>query len=234
MCTCLRQNCDLEISLTAERSNSSLPSLQLCPASSETPCSRSLPLPRGTGQRQKAKVRKPAGWDKDSSVAKERERKKWNKTSGVKAITDQWLPPKKTLPWCLLLSATSGISLWSVGASCPSCVPSRPPAHPQPAHQEGRMKKERAPWRCASTAQQQPKHGCITNAALVTNPKHRTTQAPLKKVHSIPDRASTLHCQFSQVHRKATLCLSRTTSKGLKNWACATGKSGYSSSVLAC
>lgn len=51
--------------------------------------------------------------------------------------------------------------------------------------------KKRKPWHCASTVQQQPKHLCVINASLATNPKHRTLQAAVKKVNSIPARPST-------------------------------------------
>lgn len=39
----------------------------------------------------------------------------------------------------------------------------------EPTHWAGRVGK-RKPWRCASTAQQQPKHLCIINTALAINP----------------------------------------------------------------
>lgn len=44
-------------------------------------------------------------------------------------------------------------------------------------------------WHCTSTVQQQPKHRCVINTVLVTNPKHTTVRAAAKNVNSIPDRA---------------------------------------------
>ena len=46
----------------------------------------------------------------------------------------------------------SGISLWSVGVSCPGCVPSQDLAHPVPLWEGGKCRKE--PWCCVSTTQQ--------------------------------------------------------------------------------
>lgn len=35
----------------------------------------------------------------------------------------------------------------------------------------GQNEKKRKSWQCASAAQQQPKHSCVINALLATNPK---------------------------------------------------------------
>lgn len=66
-----------------------------------------------------------------------------------------------------------GISLWVV-ASYPGHGPSQPLAHPCPTGlcRIGGMGLERQPWCYASTAQQQPKHWCVTNTILATNTKH--------------------------------------------------------------
>ena len=44
----------------------------------------------------------------------------------------------------------------------------------------------RAPQCCAGAVQQQPKHRCVINTVLGTNPKHSTIQAAMRKVNSIP------------------------------------------------
>lgn len=90
--------------------------------------------------------------------------------------------PTQTILWY-------GISLWSVRGSCPSCVPSQTLAHPQPACWWGSV-RNRKPWGYASTVQQYPKHRCVFNAVLITNLKHGTMWATMKKIKSIPTRSS--------------------------------------------
>lgn len=82
--------------------------------------------------------------------------------------------------WC-------GISLWSVGFSCPSCVPWQPLACPQPTHwAQGSTEKDLI---CASTVQ--PKHQHVTNAVSATNPKRSNTWAAVMKIKTILSRPST-------------------------------------------
>lgn len=60
-------------------------------------------------------------------------------------------------PWAFIAEHDMigyGTSPWSVEVNCPCCVPSQPLAHLQPTH----CRKERKPWGCAGTAQQQSKH----------------------------------------------------------------------------
>lgn len=54
----------------------------------------------------------------------------------------------------------------------------------------------------ASTAQQQRKHWCAINTVLVTNPKHSTIQAAMKKINVNSGRPSiTLQLIFSPVDK---------------------------------
>jgi len=83
-----------------------------------------------------------------------------------------------------------GISLWLIWISCPGFASSQPLVRPQPSHWSVVMVVER--WCYASTLQQWPKHWCIINTVLATDPKHNTVRASMKKVNSILDRPSTL------------------------------------------
>lgn len=89
-------------------------------------------------------VRKFVGWDRHSlvSAGKKKEKKKnWNKTSGVKAINEQWLLSKNPLAWvffCWAHAVQCGISLGLAGVKlCP--LPAS--ASPQPTHWESRTGK---------------------------------------------------------------------------------------------
>ena len=85
-----------------------------------------------------------------------------------------------------------GISLWSVWVSCPACVPAS--LLPTPLLlAKGQREEQRRFWYCMSTAQQQLKHWCVTNAVLVTNLKHSTIQAAMEK-NNILTRPSTPGC----------------------------------------
>lgn len=66
-----------------------------------------------------------------------------------------------------------GISLWSVLASCPSCVPSWLLACPGLLAGVGRVGKMK-PWCSTSNGQQKPKHWCVISTVLATNPKCST------------------------------------------------------------
>lgn len=80
-----------------------------------------------------------------------------------------------------------GLPVWAVGVSLPSCAPSQSLAHLQHAHWWGRARQRSLLQHCASPAQQQQNLRVIT-AFMVTNPKHRTTRAAVKKVNSTPAR----------------------------------------------
>lgn len=79
---------------------------------------------------------------------------------------------------------------FSVGIGCPSCVPSQLLVHPQENHCWGSASSIKH-LDTASTARQWPKHPCVTNAILITDPKHTTTQASTKKSNSVPARLNT-------------------------------------------
>jgi len=50
---------------------------------------------------------------------------------------------------------------------------------------------EKPPWSCVSTAQQQPKHWCVTNALPATDTKHITMRAAIGKINAISAKPST-------------------------------------------
>lgn len=85
------------------------------------------------------------------------------------------------------LMPSQGISL----VSCPDCDPSWPLGHSsQPNHWKCRV-GNRSPGCCASAAQQQQlKHWCVVNTALVTSLNHSIIWAALKNIRSIPAKPS--------------------------------------------
>lgn len=89
------------------------------------------------------------------------------------------------------------ISLWPVGVNCPSCVPSKPRAHPQPTLCGVQSEEQRRPRRCASTSQEKLKHLCVINIVLVMNPKSSTVRAAVKQANSIPARPSVPYFDFA-------------------------------------
>jgi len=59
-------------------------------------------------------------------------------------VSKQWLPPKKNPPPSFIAEhdiIQCGPSLWSAGISCPGCVPSQCPVHPQSTHWNDRFGK---------------------------------------------------------------------------------------------
>lgn len=54
----------------------------------------------------------------------------------------------------------------------------------------GWHKKQKRPLLCVSTAQQWPKHPCITNTVSRTNPKHGPILATVKKINYTPAKSS--------------------------------------------
>ena len=80
------------------------------------------------------------------------------------------------------------IPLVSLGQlSCPCLLSISCP--PQAYSLWGQRVKNRRPWSCASTFQQQSKHWCVNISA--TKPKHSTLWAAMKKMYSIPASSST-------------------------------------------
>lgn len=77
-----------------------------------------------------------------------------------------------------------GISLWSVWVRCPACVCSQDVAHLLPAGEVGML--ERQLWYCASTAQPQEKHCCVT--FLATCAKLSAGRAAVGKIVSFSAR----------------------------------------------
>jgi len=81
-----------------------------------------------------------------------------------------------------------------VGSAVPAASP--PSLLPIPGLlAAGQSEEQRRPWPCAITAQQQLKDWCVINTALVTNLKHSTIRAAMKKINSIPARLSTVALQ---------------------------------------
>lgn len=72
-----------------------------------------------------------------------------------------------------------GYSLGQLGSALTAMFPSKSCAL-QPAHWWNRVSNKR-PWHCASTAQQELKQPYVINTGLVTNPKHNTSWATMKK-----------------------------------------------------
>lgn len=68
--------------------------------------------------------------------------------------------------------------------SCPSCVPSKCLAHPQPTHCRAEWEWEKALMLCKHKAV--VKTLCFISTVLATDPEHSTVQAALKKVDSVP------------------------------------------------
>lgn len=120
-------------------------------------------------------------------------------------------PPKETktfnillpLPQFLLPSTTLHVSEYLFGESG-SAVPAMFPPSFSPTLTES----EHTHWRnivgkidkaliCASAVQPQPKHRCVVNIFLATNPNW-TLWAAVKNINSIPDRPRTLYNLSSQ------------------------------------
>ena len=104
------------------------------------------------------------------------------------------VPPFLLLPPALCAehdAIWSGISLWPVGVSCPGCVPSQLLVPPPAYSLVGWGEKQKRPGLCVSTAQHSLKHPCVTNSVSSTNPKHSPIPATLKKITSVPAKAST-------------------------------------------
>ena len=103
-------------------------------------------------------------------------------------------------PGCWTRAKTAQRGLYSYGPwlwllckriSCPGSAPSQLLVHPQAplAQQHERLK---TPCLCASTALQQPKHGCVIYLILILNPNYSTIPATRKKVNSILTKMGTV------------------------------------------
>jgi len=103
-------------------------------------------------------------------------------------------PPLPTpFPELLLLSRTSrsGISLWSVWGSCPSCVPSQLLAYPERRRSKVGRKTKKAftlHKHCSATVKT-----LVCYPVLAINENRSTTGVAMKKVNSIRARFSTGH-----------------------------------------
>jgi len=80
-----------------------------------------------------------------------------------------------------------GTSFWSVGVSCPSCVPSQLLVQPQPTRWWGGVRKKGLD---AVQALLSSKHAFVINTLSTINPKHSPTQATSKKTNSVPVQTS--------------------------------------------
>ena len=57
----------------------------------------------------------------------------------------------------------------------------------------GQCEKQRRPWHSANSVQPQLKHRCVINTVFITNPKHSTIRAAVKKIISTPATPSALN-----------------------------------------
>lgn len=99
-------------------------------------------------------------------------------------------PPAFTGGWAWCLRCA--MSLWSVGVGCPGCVPSQLFECPQPPRWQGSSRHKKS--LTAYIAQQQLKHPCVTNAVLVTNPKHSATEILWRK-RTYPSQTQYNNCK---------------------------------------
>lgn len=142
---------------------------------------------------RRSKRRKLTGQDKDRLTSEGKRKNKWcrgsHSSSPSQCFWATAILEAKPLSILLHLSQVLwlsmklyGISLWVVGISCLSCVPSQILSHPQPASWRGggrQSGKESQLWHCVSTAQQWAQQWCVISTAVSTNPKHSTTQRKL-------------------------------------------------------
>lgn len=131
--------------------------------------------------------------------------------------------------WCF----TAWNTPWSVWVSCVFCVPSQPPAHPQPTCWGDRLRSREdleAAWALFGKSWAA---GVIS--VLVTNPKHGTIWAVRKKINSVPARPNTRtwqhHSQYytcKQVHGFHVCCCVLTPHCLVLYWNldCASAKQG--------
>jgi len=84
-----------------------------------------------------------------------------------------------------------------------------PPASRPPSAYSlwGQGEKQRWPSCCTNTLQQQLKHWCVIGIVLVTNLKHSTIWAAMKKVNSIPARPSAIYSASNQLQWSYSFCV---------------------------
>ena len=150
-----------------------------------------------TGERiLRAEVRKLVGWDKGSLIGEGKSGGESKAISHAPAQGSDAQPDSKQQPPCMqnLLfwvptfhGMEYGTRLRPVWVSSPSCLPSPPTLLTEGAQ----CGKKRRPWHCASSVQQQPKHQCVTNTVLATNPKRSIIQTAMKKINCLPARHTT-------------------------------------------
>jgi len=95
----------------------------------------------------------------------------------------QPLPPGQLSPVFQHDVIRCGISLWSVGISCPGCVPPRFLC-PHTSSPQSSVRSWTVLDSVLSTAWQQLKHQCVTNIVLIPNPKRSAVPATRKKMNS--------------------------------------------------
>lgn len=105
-------------------------------------------------------------------------------------VSKQRLFWKNSLPqfycwaWCYIARNISLVNSGQLSSLCPL-----PTTCPPLVYSLGwQRKKQRKP--SASAAQQYLKRDCIINIVLITNPKHTTLPAAVKKMNSLPTRPS--------------------------------------------
>lgn len=75
-----------------------------------------------------------------------------------------------------------GIGPWSGWFSSPGCVPCKHLVLPRSRREVGAAWEAKRPRHCISAVQQQVKHRCVLNTALVTSLKDITLQPTVKKI----------------------------------------------------
>lgn len=112
----------------------------------------------------------------------------------MKPITTCWPMPSLSLNnhpqpvFCCFIThhvaKGSGITLWPLGISCPSCVPSQLLVHPLPTHWQGGTKQKTCPRHCSSTTRTlrcYKNHPNLNqNHFTATDPRRKTTLSKLK------------------------------------------------------
>ena len=96
-------------------------------------------------------------------------------------------PPFICWGWHHVAQTIPLLSWAQLSQLCPLPTSCAPPA----STLAGRGEKQKRPWLCVSTAQQQPEQPCATNTAFNTNPKQSPIPATIEKINSVPAKIST-------------------------------------------
>lgn len=165
-----------------------------------------LPSPapsRTRGENRKTQGKKLVGqefnkWRKEERKIKQEMQRQpltisHKKTRAQASLSNGYLP-KNLLPFSLLSTTCYGMEQ-------PSCQPEPAawivfPPNPMATHSlvtgEKMGKEKTLTWCCTRAAQQQPIHWCAINLVWVTDPKHSTTGAAMKKINPITPRISSM------------------------------------------